>query len=104
MFGRADEGMVDVHWGVCSQAVGLWVSEWVRRRGRGEWGEAKGGGARGDGPGDQQSPGVRPAEVARQLGVARSTVLRRLPAMEDAGYLYREDERGGLWPFRRMSE
>ena len=52
----------------------------------------------------QQNPGVRPAEVARQLGVARSTVVRRLPAMEEAGYLYSEDERGGLWPFRRASE
>jgi len=52
----------------------------------------------------RQNPGIRPAEVARQLGVARSTVLRRLPGMEDAGYLYGEDERGGLWPFRRISE
>ena len=49
----------------------------------------------------RQNPGVRPAELARQLDVARSTVLRRLPSLEEAGYLYSEDERGGLWPFRR---
>jgi len=50
----------------------------------------------------QRSPGIRPAELARQMGVSRSTVQRRLPAMEEAGYLYSEDERGGLWPFRRV--
>ena len=52
----------------------------------------------------QRNPGIRPAELARRMGVSRSTVQRRLPAMEDAGYLYSEDERGGLWPFRRISE
>jgi DNA-binding IclR family transcriptional regulator len=49
----------------------------------------------------RQNPGIRPAELARQLDVARSTVLRRLPSLEEAGYLYSEDERGGLWPFKR---
>ena len=46
-------------------------------------------------------PGLTAAELARELGVARSTVARRLPSMEQAGYLYSEDERGGLWPFGR---
>ena len=50
----------------------------------------------------QQNPGIRPAELARQLYVARSTVLRRLPSLEEAGYLYSEDEQGGLWPFKRV--
>ena len=50
----------------------------------------------------RQSPGIRPADLARRLGVSRSTVQRRLPSMEEAGYLYSEDERGGLWPFRRV--
>jgi DNA-binding transcriptional ArsR family regulator len=50
----------------------------------------------------RQKPGIRPAELARRLGVARSTVHRRLPAMEEDGYLYSEDERGGLWPFKRL--
>ncbi len=49
----------------------------------------------------QQQPGVRPAQIARQVGVARSTIQRRLPSMEEAGYLYSEDDKGGLWPFKR---
>jgi len=28
--------------------------------------------------------------------------VRRLPSLEEAGYLYSEDERGGLWPFGRI--
>jgi DNA-binding MarR family transcriptional regulator len=49
----------------------------------------------------RERPGITPAQLARMLGVARSTITRRLPAMEDAGYLYSEDERGRLWPFGR---
>jgi DNA-binding IclR family transcriptional regulator len=49
----------------------------------------------------RQQPGIRPAEIAEQLGVARSTVTRRLPSLEEAGFLYSEDKRGGLWPFER---
>ena len=49
----------------------------------------------------QREPGIRPAELARRLDVARSTVMRRLPSMEEAGYRYAEDETGGLWPFNR---
>ena len=30
-------------------------------------------------------PGIRPAELARALGVARSTILRRLPSLEKPG-------------------
>jgi DNA-binding MarR family transcriptional regulator len=47
----------------------------------------------------RKEPGIRPAELARRLDVARSTVTRRLPSTEEAGYLYAEDEEGGLWPF-----
>jgi len=50
----------------------------------------------------QQNPGIRPTEIARLLRVQRSTVLRRLPSMEEDGYLYSEDERGGLWPFKHI--
>jgi len=50
----------------------------------------------------QQQPGIRPVEIAQQLGVARSTVTRRLPSLEEAGFLYSEDQRGGLWPFKRQ--
>ncbi|GAB4447845.1 MAG: hypothetical protein Kow0031_30400 [Anaerolineae bacterium] len=49
----------------------------------------------------QANPGISQAELARQLGVQRSTVARRLPSMEEAGYLYAEDDGGGLWPFKR---
>ena len=48
----------------------------------------------------RERPGITAAELARELGVARSTVTRRLPSLEEAGYLYAEDERGGLWPFK----
>ena len=48
-----------------------------------------------------ENPGIRPAGLARRLGISRSTVQRRMPSMEEAGYLYSEDEHGGLWPFRR---
>jgi len=50
----------------------------------------------------QKNPGIKPAEVARLLGVARSTIQRRLPSLEEAGYLYSEDAKGGLHPFRRV--
>jgi DNA-binding IclR family transcriptional regulator len=49
----------------------------------------------------QRNPGIRPADLARRLGVSRSTVTRRLPGMEEAGYLYSEDERGGLHHYKR---
>jgi len=49
----------------------------------------------------RQNPGIRPAELARRLGVSRSTVMRRLPSLEEAGYLYSEDERGGLHHYKR---
>ncbi len=50
----------------------------------------------------RRQPGIRQAEIARALGVARSTVNRRLSSMEEAGYLYSEDARGGIWPFKRI--
>ncbi len=48
-----------------------------------------------------QQPGIKPAQIAAHLGVARSTITRRLPSLEEAGFLYSEDRRGGLWPFKR---
>lgn len=50
----------------------------------------------------QAKPGISQAELARQLNTSCSTVSRRLPSLEEAGYLYYEDDRGGLWPFRRL--
>jgi DNA-binding MarR family transcriptional regulator len=52
----------------------------------------------------REKPGLTPAELARELGLARSTIIRRLPSLEKAGYLYSEDERGGLWPFDRRKQ
>lgn len=52
----------------------------------------------------QENPGISPARLARSLGVARSTVLRRLPSLEEAGYLYSEDNRGRLYPFKRVKK
>ena len=48
-----------------------------------------------------QHPGVRPAEIARELNVPRSAVTRALPGLEDVGLLLSEDPHGRLWPFRR---
>lgn len=47
----------------------------------------------------QKNPGISPAKLARELEVERSTITRRLPSLEEAGYLYYEDEEGRLWPF-----
>lgn len=49
----------------------------------------------------QERPGILPAGIAKILGESRSTVTRRLPSAEEAGYLYYEDDEGGLWPFKR---
>ena len=49
----------------------------------------------------EEYPGERPGWIARLLGVDRSQVTRSLPAMDDHGYYLSEDEKGGLWPFRR---
>ena len=45
--------------------------------------------------------GLRQSEIARQLGLHRSTVMRDLPAMEEAGILLAEDARGRLTFFGR---
>jgi predicted DNA-binding transcriptional regulator YafY len=47
----------------------------------------------------QKHPGISAAELARELEVERSTIMRRLPSLEEAGYLYYEDEEGRLWLF-----
>jgi DNA-binding IclR family transcriptional regulator len=47
----------------------------------------------------EQQPGITAAELARQLGIPKSTITRRLPGLEEAGILLSEDKRGGLWPF-----
>jgi len=49
----------------------------------------------------EDHPGMKPAQIARLLKQPRSQVTRRLPSLEDHGYLLSEDDRGGLWPFSR---
>ncbi len=49
----------------------------------------------------ESHPGKRPGFLARLLGMPRSAVTRALPTMEERGYYLSEDERGGLWPFKK---
>jgi Mn-dependent DtxR family transcriptional regulator len=49
----------------------------------------------------QENPGKKPGVIARILGVNRSEVTRSLPVMEEKGLLVSEDEKGGLWPYRK---
>jgi len=44
---------------------------------------------------------VRASQLARRLGVHRSTVMRDLPALAERGTLLMEDERGRLSLYRR---
>lgn len=50
----------------------------------------------------QSSPGILPAQIAKELGTSRSTITRRLPSVDEAGYLYYEDDEGRLWPFKKQ--
>ncbi len=52
----------------------------------------------------EENPGQRAGWIARLLGLSRSEVTRSLPAMDDYGYYLSEDERGGLWPFKRRRQ
>ncbi len=49
----------------------------------------------------EEYPGEKPGFIARLLGLNRSEVTRSLPALEDRDLYISEDERGGLWPFRK---
>lgn len=49
----------------------------------------------------EAQPGIRISELAARLGLERSTILRRLPAMEEAGILLAEDPKGRLSLFLR---
>jgi len=50
----------------------------------------------------EQYPGKRPGFIARLLGINRSEVTRALPSLQDKGLLVSEDDKGGLWPFRKL--
>jgi DNA-binding IclR family transcriptional regulator len=49
----------------------------------------------------EENPGQRSGFIAWLLGLNRSDVTRALPGMEEHEYFLSEDERGGLWPFKR---
>jgi DNA-binding IclR family transcriptional regulator len=49
----------------------------------------------------EQRPGISQSELARQLGIPRSTVKRDLPTLEQVGILLTEDEQGRLSLFGR---
>ena len=49
----------------------------------------------------EEHPGKRPGFFARLLGLNRSEVTRILPTLQDKGLLISEDDKGGLWPFRK---
>ena len=44
--------------------------------------------------------GIRRADIARALGVHRSTVTRMLPKLEGSNVLLREDDSGKLFIYR----
>ena len=49
----------------------------------------------------EKQPGKKAGFIARLLGLNRSEVTRSLPALEEKGLFLSEDEKGGLWPFRK---
>lgn len=49
----------------------------------------------------QEHPGKKAGFIARLLGLNRSEVTRSLPTLEDRGLHLSEDDKGGLWPFKK---
>ena len=49
----------------------------------------------------EKHPGKKAGFIARLLGINRSEITRTLPALQDEGLLVSEDDKGGLWPFRK---
>ena len=49
----------------------------------------------------EEYPGKKAGLIARLLGLSRSEVTRSLPALEDKELYLIEDDRGGLWPFKK---
>ena len=49
----------------------------------------------------EKHPGKKAGFIARLLGLNRSEVTRSLPTLEEKGLFLSEDEKGGLWPFRK---
>lgn len=49
----------------------------------------------------EQHPGKKAGFLARLLGLNRSEVTRTLPSLQEKGLWVSEDDRGGLWPFKK---
>jgi Mn-dependent DtxR family transcriptional regulator len=49
----------------------------------------------------EEHPGKKAGFIARLLGLNRSEVTRALPALEEKELYLVEDEKGGLWPFKK---
>lgn len=49
----------------------------------------------------EKHPGKKAGFFARLLGLQRSEVTRTLPNLEDRGLHLIEDDKGGLWPFKK---
>ncbi|HXF85526.1 MAG TPA: helix-turn-helix domain-containing protein [Anaerolineales bacterium] len=52
----------------------------------------------------EEHPGKKPGVIARLLGLHRSEVTRYLPVLEEKGLYLSEDEKGGLWPFKKSTK
>ncbi|MEW6403501.1 MAG: hypothetical protein AB1649_17020 [Chloroflexota bacterium] len=50
----------------------------------------------------EENPGKKAGFIARLLGINRSEVTRALPALEEKRLYLAEDEKGRLWPFRKL--
>ncbi len=49
----------------------------------------------------EEHPGKKAGFLARLLGINRSEIIRALPSLQDKGLLVSEDDKGGLWPFKK---
>jgi len=49
----------------------------------------------------EEHPGKKAGFLACLLGINRSEVTRALPSLQDRGLLVSEDDKGGLWPFKK---
>lgn len=52
----------------------------------------------------EEHPGKKAGFFARLLGIHRSDITRALPALQDKGLLISEDDKGGLWPFKKTKK
>jgi Mn-dependent DtxR family transcriptional regulator len=52
----------------------------------------------------EEQPGQKAGFLARLLGLNRSEITRALPSLQDRGLLVSEDDKGGLWPFRKSNQ